>query len=81
MAIKIQTKITGFAVAKPDEAKQAKAIPAMGHIAIGHQVSVAEKSLRWPKRPAASEGFEGWTSDFVRTPAGKFVGAGELVGV
>ena len=80
--IAITKKITGFAVRTPN-AQVAVPAPASTpvqasndpdrRLVLGSLPGIAERSLRFPKRPTDRNGFVAWTSDFIHTPTGKFV--------
>lgn len=80
-SIKLAQKIVGYSVRKHADSTGASSIGAIApvplhdpdrRIVIKLAIGVAERSLRWPKRPRNTDGFQAWTSDFIRTPVGKF---------
>lgn len=89
MAIRIESKITGFSVARKDaesasstpaphaapaasEQKDANTSGTEQRLTLPESTGVAERSLRWPKRPASPGGFEAWASDWIRAPRTRF---------
>lgn len=84
MTITITRKIKGYSVvsaatATPTEPATPNAAPAPApadpdrRLVLGALPGIAERSLRFPKRPSEPGGFTAWTSDFIRAPGGKFV--------
>lgn len=76
MTVTISKKITGFAVSKPDTQRPPAApapSPTDRRLSLaGPAPGVAQRSLRWPKRPHSDDGFPAWTSGFFAAPGGKF---------
>lgn len=85
--LKIAKKIKGFSVVTKDAAPKppmpdTSAVPTDRRIIVKPVEGLAERSLRWHKRPDSHsvpdthgrlhQGHMAWNSDFIRSPAGKF---------
>lgn len=82
MSIVIDKRITGYSVKTPEKANpppspmQPSLMDAADpdrRLVLGALPGIAQRSLRFPRRPTDRDGFDAWTSDFIHAPTGKFV--------